>query len=182
MKTKIFIGLVVVLVIFLITFFSITTYSYLYPLKYKADIMEYAEEYGVRPELVASIINAESRFDATAVSKKGAMGLMQIMPATAEWIAGELEVEDFKSEDLFEPRVNIRFGTYYLSYLMTKFEGEYEVICAYNAGESTVRAWLKDSSYSSDGVKLEKVAYSETNSYANKVLKNLSRYSKAFDK
>jgi len=86
------------------------------------------------------VIWTESKFDERAVSQKGAMGLMQIMPATGEWLAGKIG-EDFNEERLFCPEFNIRLGVFYLRYLLDKFECEERALAAYNAGEGNVRKW-----------------------------------------
>lgn len=91
-----------------------------------------AERHGVNPELVAAVIRAESAFDPRAVSVKGAQGLMQLMPATAERFG-------LAAGEVFEPARNIDAGTRYLAWLARRFEGRLEwILAAYNAGEGTV--------------------------------------------
>ena len=108
-----------------------------YPLKYKEEIVSCSTKYGLEPSLVAAIIYSESSFKNVAKSDKGAVGLMQIMPQTAEWISGELSIEN----DLENAKTNIEFGCFYLKYLFSKFDLEIEVLCAYNAGEAKAREW-----------------------------------------
>lgn len=161
-----------------------------YPLKYKNEIINFGEKYGVQPFLIASIINCESRFNEKAVSNKGAVGLMQILPTTGKWafekIYGESVELSFvynKEEgtgELLNPLTNIELGTFYLSYLLNKF-GNLEVsICAYNAGEGTVLKWLNNKDYSEDGKTLKHIPYSETQNYLNKVLGNIKIYKNKF--
>ena len=90
--------------------------SYLYPYPYKEITESYAAAYRVDSSLVASVIMNESKFKNDVHSHRGAIGLMQLMPETARWIAGQLEDPDFSLEKLHEPDTNIRYGTYYLSH------------------------------------------------------------------
>ncbi len=149
----------------------------LYPIKYKDTIISYSSQYEVESNLVASLINAESSFDANAVSTKGAIGLMQILPSTGEWLAKKMGIE-YSQDMLYLPEYNIRLGTYYLSYLENIFEDTRVVLCAYNAGEGVVRTWLKNSDYSSDGKTLDVIPYQETKTYVEKVEKGLDIYAK----
>ncbi len=141
-----------------------------YPIKYKSEVIKYAHNYNLDPELVMALMYAESGFDSNAVSKKGAIGLMQIMPLTAEWIASELNDKGF---DLFEVDTNIRYGCFYLNYLYGKFNDKILVLCAYNAGESRVREWLDKMEINKDNI-----PFTETKNYVNRVLKLEKYYSK----
>ena len=179
MKIKILVILFLILFIFLCVFFAQSYYNYVYPLKYKEDIIREAQEYNLNPALVASIINTESHFEATAISSKGVMGLMQIMPQTAKFVAEKLKIE-FNDDMLLEPAYNIKIGCYYLNYLSEKFENKQTLLCAYNAGEGVVKTWLKNKDYSLDGVNLVKIPYSQTNNYVEKINKILPIYQKMF--
>ena len=137
-----------------------------FPRKYKNYVVAYAEKYDLDISLVYAVIKAESDFDRNAVSKTGARGLMQIIKPTAEWIAEELEIDDFSYDDMFIPETNIRFGCFYLNYLFSKFDDVQVVICAYNAGEGVVKDWLND-----DGILDEsKISYAETKKYLSRVI------------
>ncbi len=167
----------------------------MYPINYKEEILKAGEEFSVDPILIASVINAESRFRIDAVSEKGAVGLMQVKPLTAEWVvkqiaqknaevinSSESNLKDMlyeaesKSGELLDPETNIRIGTFYLSYLLKKFDNVELALCAYNAGEGTVRGWLANEEYSKDGKILEKIPYKETQNYIEKVNRNLKVY------
>lgn len=153
-------------------------YCYMYPLDYEAEIKEYAATYNVDPALVASMINVESRFQPKKVSNKGAVGLMQIMPSTAEEIAKKLDRTYY---DLFHPATNIEFGCYYLKYLTTQVGSELSVLLAsYNAGFNKVNEWLTNKDYSDNGVTLIKTPYKETNQYIEKVNQNYRVYQARF--
>lgn len=151
-------------------------YQIRYPVKYKETIVKYANTYAISPRLVASLINEESSFDPNVVSKAGAMGLMQITPATGEYIANKLGVQDYKTEDLFDVDTNIKFGCYYLSYLRERFVDEQVYLAAYNAGETTVSIWLSNKEISSNGVTLDKIPYNVTQNYTNKILQGMKHY------
>ena len=135
-----------------------------FPRKYSSDIAFYAQKYGIDVALVYSIIKTESNFNSEAVSKAGALGLMQLLPLTASWIAEQLG-EDYSDENLFIPQKNIEYGCFYLRYLFDKFNNLDIVICAYNAGETAVRNWI-------DNIKKldeSKIDFAETKNYLKKV-------------
>lgn len=116
-----------------------------YPYRYRAVIEANAAEYRVDPLLVLAIIRTESNFKSDAVSAKGALGLMQVMPETAEWIAGQLGMEELSREDILQPEINIKLGTWYLANLREEFPGSIDVvIAAYNGGRGRVRYWLEN--------------------------------------
>lgn len=159
----------------LIIGFNIAYYSAVYPLKYKNYISTYAGEYGLDKTLVCSVINAESGFNKDAKSSKGAVGLMQIMPQTAVFIANELG-EEYDYEKLYDPQTNIRYGCFYLNYLRERFVDETVYLASYNAGETAVNLWLGNNSYSRDGVTLDKIPYDVTRAYTNKILNGKKYY------
>ena len=140
--------------------------KYIYPIKYKEEVYCYAEEFSLNPNLVFSIIKAESGFNKNAVSEKGAKGLMQIIDGTASYIAKLLGEKEY---DIFSPNTNIRFGCFYLRLLLDKFYEEKTALCAYNAGEGKVNNWLKNKEYSADGVNLILSPYKETEQYIKKI-------------
>ena len=140
------------------------------PKKYKNYALAYSEEYDLELALVYSIIKVESDFKMDAVSKSGALGLMQILPRTAKWIASELGV-DYAREIMFDPETNIRFGCFYLRYLFDKFDDKNIVICAYNAGEGKVMDWVIDGVLDAS-----RIDYAETKNYLAKVNKYYNLY------
>lgn len=151
-----------------------------YPLKFEKEISLAANEFGIEKKLIASIINAESSFNENAVSKKGAVGLMQVLPSTASWVS--LTNFNFEKEvgesELFSPLTNIRVGTCYIKYLLEKFGNLNVALCAYNAGEGTVLKWLENKDISSNGKTLLTIPFLETRNYVEKVEKNLKIYAK----
>ena len=179
MNIKKYIKLISIMALVLCVCFIFIFYLYLYPLKYKKQINLYANESGLDSYLIASVINAESSFNRKAISNKGAVGLMQIMPTTAMWVCDKIG-EQYEYDRLFEPEYNIKIGTYYLSYLAHKFNNVDTAIVAYNAGEGTVSKWLKINTYSDDGVSLEVIPYSESKNYLNKIKRSLNIYKVRF--
>lgn len=148
----------------------------LYPIKHKEIILKYAEIYKLEPALVCSVINTESGFNKAAVSNAGAKGLMQLMPNTAQEISEKLGVRDYVEEMLYSPEVNIRFGCFYLSYLIEMFGGNINnVVAAYNAGYNKVNEWLNNEEYCENGT-IKNPPIEETNNYVKKIHSNLAVY------
>lgn len=161
--------LIIVIAVIIIVNFKVILKSF-FPLEYEKSIIEYSEMYNVDPNLVAAVINTESKFAVDASSSKGAIGLMQIMPDTGKWIAEKLELSNFNEEIIADPEINIRMGTWYLKKLSEDFNGDYIlVLAAYNGGPGNVTKWLEDEKYSSDGENLHKIPFKETKSYVQKV-------------
>ncbi len=152
-------------------------YKIRYPVKYQEEIAKYADSYSLDRTMVASLINEESSFNPNAVSKTGAIGLMQITPSTGYFVASQLGETNYDDSKLFDPETNIKYGCYYLKYLREKFVDTKVVLTAYNAGETTVRLWLKNKEYSTDGVTLSKVPYNVTDNYTTRILTGMSHYS-----
>ena len=159
---------------------SIFFYFYLlknYPFKYREEIVYYSELYGLDKALVFSVIKVESDFVETAVSNKGAMGLMQITLSTANYIAS---LKGDKSFDMLNGKQNIEYGCYYLRYLYNKFPDAKTMLCAYNAGEGRVKAWLNDKKYSMSGITIDYIEYAETREYVKKIEKTFKIYKKLY--
>ncbi len=121
-----------------------TLESLVRPVVHKEIINRHCGTYKEDPLLVMSVIKVESNFLRGAKSRRGALGLMQIMPATAKEIARELNLKTFQESDLENPDLNIRFGILYLSKLRKEFgDDDPTVLAAYNAGQKNVHDWLK---------------------------------------
>jgi soluble lytic murein transglycosylase len=140
------------------------------PLKHEDIIRQQAADKGVDADLIAAVIYSESRFrDQT--SSAGARGLMQITPATAEAIEDLSGGSTFKLEDLSDPDLNIRYGTFYLRHLLDKFdENEVAAIAAYNAGETNVAVWGGSDLTRGD------IEFPETRAYVDSVLEKRHDY------
>jgi len=141
-----------------------------YPYHYRAIIESQAADNGLDPLLVAAIIHVESKFDPQAVSRKGALGLMQIMPSTAAWIAYQLHVTGFYTEMLFDPEVNIKFGTWYMANLGQEFGDRLEVVVvAYNAGRGNVKEWLTEGIWSGEFADRGSIPFPESRQFLLRV-------------
>ncbi len=148
-----------------------------YPLKYEDMVTRYAQDHGVAQPLVYAVIYTESRFQPDAKSRVGARGLMQLTEITFDWVKGKLgDPDEVTFDAMYDPETNIRYGTYLLGYLTRRFEDRQNVLCAYHAGINRVSGWLKDETYSSDGVHLDTIPYSDTAHYVYKVEKALTVY------
>ncbi|CUH95568.1 putative membrane protein [Propionispora sp. 2/2-37] len=155
--------------------------KYVYPLPYEAIIFKYALENDLDPFLVASVIRAESKFLVKARSPKGAMGLMQMMPETAEWVATQLEFTDFSIKQLDDPEVSIRLGAWYLSSLKKEFNSnEILMLAAYNGGRGNVKHWMEQYQWSFDFAGIEGIPFRETREYVKKVLASKARYQELY--
>lgn len=136
------------------------------PKRYTGAVKAACREFGLREETLYAVIKVESGFNRRAKSNKGAVGLMQILPSTAEYVCPEdTEI------NLYDPKINIYVGAKYLFYLFDKFKDEKVALAAYNAGEGNVITWLSDKEYSSDGKTLSYIPFGETRAYVEKVLK-----------
>ena len=139
-----------------------------YKLMYKKEIMASAEEFDLDPYLVCGVVFTESGFRPQAKSSVGALGLMQLMPATGLQEAELLEIEGVTEDSLTEPALNIRLGCNYLKKLLDEFGTESVALAAYNAGPGRVRQWLKQYGTKEDGSILY-IPYPETSKYVERV-------------
>ena len=112
----------------------------IFPKSYKNQIALCAKRNNIDENLVYGIVFCESGFDCFATSRKGAVGLMQLMPSTAKWCCERLNIE-YNEQKLFEPDYNLTLGIYYLSYLANRFDTQQKIVWAYNAGETKVKTW-----------------------------------------
>ncbi|HEY7121961.1 MAG TPA: lytic transglycosylase domain-containing protein [Solirubrobacterales bacterium] len=154
--------------------FQRTLEEFTLPLRHEDIIRQQAAEKGVPADLIAAVIYSESRFrDQT--SHAGARGLMQITPSTAKLIENLSGGQTFKFEDLSDPDINIRYGTFYLRYLIDKFDdNEVAALAAYNAGETNVIAWGGSS------LRLDDIPFPETRGYVEDVLDKRDEYARHY--
>lgn len=147
-----------------------------YPVEYEDLIRAYAAENGLEPAYPAAVIMAESSYRPEAVSSANAQGLMQLLPDTAAWIAGKFG-EEYVEGMLFDPETNIRYGCWYLGFLMQRYGGD--MTCAssaYHQGQGTVDRWLQDPEISPDGTTLASIPSQATDTYVKRILKYYERY------
>lgn len=173
-KTGIFIILIVLAAILL----NVKTLMQMaYPFKYSDNIIKYSKEYDLNSYLVAAVIKVESDFDKNAKSKKGARGLMQITPPTAEWVSDKMKIRDFDKDMLYNYDINIKMGCWYLDNLRNEFGTDMKLIlAAYNGGRGNVKKWLNNKENSKDGVSLDYIPFKETDQYVKKVEVNYKIY------
>ncbi len=131
-----------------------------YPLRYAQIVRGHAANYRLNAALLAAVIEQESKFNAVAKSSTGAIGLMQLQPATAEGIALRTGGSKFVLSDLYNPEINVRYGAWYLRHLLDKYGDERTALAAYNAGQENVDRWL---------AAREGVQFSETRAYVDRV-------------
>ncbi len=153
--------------------------EWLYPLKYSEIVTKAACDYDVPVDVIYSVIRTESSFKPEAVSHAGAIGLMQIMPETYEWLL-TIMGEELSANAIYYPEVNIRCGAYYLAYLHRELGDWQTVFAAYNAGIGRVKSWLEDESITEDGM-LVHIPIEETANYVVKIAKAREMYQKLYD-
>lgn len=150
-----------------------------YPIPYEDQINLASEKMGLNRYFLLSIMRAESRFNASAVSPVGARGLLQIMPYTSAKIASDINHHKFSLEDLETPEVNITYGAYYLKVLLNLFQDNPLVAsAAYNAGPIAVNRWLERCNECSIDEFVESIPYRETRRYVKEVFRNFTAYTK----
>ncbi len=139
-----------------------------YPLRYSEYVRVHAREHALDPALLAAVIYQESKFRPSAKSASGALGLMQLTPATAKGIALRTGGHAFRTDDLYNPEINIRYGAWYLDNLFKKYGDEQLVLAAYNAGQGNVDRWRAND---------EPIQFAETRAYVRRVedLKSIYR-------
>lgn len=152
----------------------------MYPLEYKEYVEKYSEKFGVDKYYIYAIIKAESNYDMQALSSKGAMGLMQLLPATATEIANNLEIK-LEEGTLYNPELNIMVGTKYFSNLLKTYNNAMVSLAAYNAGPGNVNKWISDGIIKKDGSDIENIPYKETNMYVRKIINNYKIYKQLYN-
>lgn len=153
------------------------TFRLIYPILHQDALFEHSERAGVDPLLVAALIRQESAWDTTARSRVGALGLMQMMPATATLVARSLGVSAWNSTRLYDPEMNLRFGTYYLAQTLRKFDGNLaHALAGYNAGPNRIAAWSTPSSEADPELFTERIGFTETRDYVRIIQRNAAVY------
>lgn len=156
-------------------------WEYLFPRAYWGDLSHYASANGLDPYLVASLIRQESEFNATALSRANAMGLMQILPGTGKRVAKQLRIRGFDSSLLFDPTYNLQLGTRYFRDLLKRYDGRIEyALAAYNAGPERVDEWKKGT-YRDMPEFVESIPFTETREYVQAIVRNVSLYQRLYE-
>jgi soluble lytic murein transglycosylase len=152
------------------------------PLADASIIRQQAAEKHLDPALIAGVIYAETKFD-PRTSPAGALGLMQMMPETAQYLAHQSGGTTFTTADLAEPTVNIAYGSYYLRYLLNHYHGhELLAIAAYNGGITNVDRWLAEARAEGHGFAIGDIPFSETRAYVERVMQAQRDYRHTYAK
>lgn len=147
---------------------------------YRDQLKAAARQLDLDEAWVNGLIRQESRFIAQAKSRVGAGGLMQLMPATAKWVAGKIGLKDWQWSQVTDVETNLSLGTYYLRHVLDTLDGSPVLAsAAYNAGPGRARAWRGDQSMEA-AIYAESIPFSETRDYVKKVMANSSYYAHNF--
>ena len=152
----------------------------IYPLEYTEYVEAASKQYGVPEHLIYAVIKTESDFESGAVSGDGAVGLMQLLPATFEDITRNFLFEHLDGGMIYDPETNIRYGTYYLSYLYERYGDWRLALAAYNGGLGNVDKWLTDDRYSDGEGGLKKIPFGETRNYVSKTTRAWDAYDRLY--
>ena len=142
-----------------------------YPLHYEQIVRGHAKNYHLDPALLAAVIYQESKFQVDAKSSSGAIGLMQLRPQTAEGIAIRTGGTHFQVSDLYNPEINVRYGSWYLRHLLDKYGDEKDALAAYNAGQRNVDEWRAEG---------KGIQFPETRAYVDRVEHLKGVYARAY--
>jgi len=147
-------------------------WKYSFPVHFSSIIKKLANKYQLDSFLIWATIREESHFNRYSESRAGAIGLMQIMLSTGEWIAPKLDYQKFEYDLLLDPEVNIQFGCWYLNYLKEKFNENYHlIISGYNAGPGITERWIQEIGLDDIDYFVENIPYAETTEHIKKVMR-----------
>jgi soluble lytic murein transglycosylase len=170
------VGIVVLGVVLLMPLVQKTVNEFGLPLTNADVIRQQAAEKHLDPALIAAVIYAETKFDPRS-SAVGALGLMQIMPGTAAYLAHRSGATTFTTADLATPQVNIAYGSYYLRYLLDEYHGNVtDALAAYNGGESNVDRWIAAARAQGHALTVDEIPFPETRAYVARVLSAERKY------
>ncbi len=151
-----------------------------YLMPYREVLAAYADELHLDPAWIYGLIRQESRFTQVARSGVGAQGLMQIMPATAQWVAHHLGLR-YHAQAMNEIGTNVQLGTYYLKHILDELDGNPVLAtAAYNAGPRRAREWQATQPMEA-AIYVESIPFAETRDYVKKVMTNAEHYTLAFN-
>jgi soluble lytic murein transglycosylase len=152
-----------------------------YPLEYSDAINQEAQRNDLDPALVAAMVNAESGFAPDSRSSQGAVGLMQVLPDTARFLAGRPDRPSPAPDDLEDPAVNLAYGTRYMRYLVDRYGSVPLALAAYNGGETNVSRWLARAERRGERLDVPAdIPFSETRQFVRKVLDTTPIYRRAY--
>lgn len=148
-----------------------------FPFPYRAEVLEAAATSGLDPRLILALARAESGFRPQAVSREGAVGLLQVTPTTAAWVASQRGLTPPGAEILADPGYNLETGAWYLAWLLGQFQGRLApAVAAYNAGSAPVRRWLEQGTWDGTPALARRIPYRETRVFVRRVLGGYAVY------
>lgn len=148
------------------------------PISYETEIRAAARRHDLDPYLVLAVVKCESSFRSDVRSQAGAVGLMQLLPSTAEWIAGQADWDGPAEPELTAVEDNLALGCYYLRFLLDLYQGEeVAAVASYHAGQGTVGTWLAEAGVT---LAVEDIPYPETRDYVVRVLDYQQLYMKIY--
>lgn len=151
----------------------------LFPLPYIESVIKSSQERQLNPCLVMGLIRQESRFERKIRSSAGALGLMQVMPATGKWVADKIQIKDY---NLTNPSDNISLGTWYLAHTHDEYNNNTLLaVASYNAGPGNVASWISKYGFSDADGFIEKIPFAETKGYVESVLENYWNYLRLYN-
>lgn len=152
-----------------------------YPLEHEDLIRTEAARQDLDPALVAAVIDTESGFVADSRSSQGAVGLMQLLPETAEFVAGQPRRPSPPPDRLEDPAVNIAYGTRYLRYLVDRHGSVPLALAAYNGGETNLTEWLERARGEGRSLDIpDDIPFTETRGFVSRVLEAVPIYRRAY--
>ena len=176
---------VIIFAVCLVCYFVIslptTQRKILYPFPYREKVEKFSARYQVDSFLAVSVMKVESNFSENARSKSGAVGLMQIMPETADWIASCLDEPPPSLNKLHDSDTNIKYGIWYLSELEDEFfYNDILALAAYNAGRGNVQHWIEINGWQKNFSDVDAIPYTETRNYVKRVLQCREKYNELY--
>ena len=152
-----------------------------FPLPYRADLERFSKQNNLDPFLMAALIRQESEFDAKVTSRANARGLTQIEPATGRELSRKLKIPAYTTAKLFQPSLNLQFGTYYLRLVTDQLGGHTEAaLAAYNAGMTRAKSWMTWGDFQEPAEFVETVPFTQTRGYIQAVLRNADAYRRIY--
>jgi len=175
-------ALLLLTVLILLFAFSESIAKILYPIHYKQEISRMASKYNVDPLLIAAIIRVESNYRSDGISKKGASGVMQLMPDTAKWVRESGRFDISYDSDNRPVAYDIEMGTWYMNWLLNYYDGNLVAsIAAYNAGQGNVNKWRSSGLWDGTRERISNIPFGETRHYIQRVLYYYQKYRDIYD-
>jgi soluble lytic murein transglycosylase len=152
----------------------------LFPKPYWTDLKRFSSDNALDPYLVASLIRQESEFNPNAVSRKDAVGLMQLLPKVGKGVAKQEKLKHYSAQQLFTPSVNMQLGTKYFRAMVDKFGAFEYALAAYNAGSDRVQDWMGQGKYRDVPEFVESIPFTETREYVQAIVRNANLYKQLY--